>query len=156
MIFFSLSLVFLSIWNFLDYSQNTIFLLICCSIALLVMSIFLSSQKFGERALSMRNCYIRLDDLHFRVKIAEEKENTENLQEFHTNYINILQNIENHSEYDYLRLRFSLRNNKNTTLPPFSWVDYCFLFIRTAIFAIVILAVFSLPLIIRMIWILLS
>lgn len=154
MIFFSLFLVFLSIWNFIYPSQYSGFLLICCAIALLAVSIFLSSQKFGERALSMRNCYLRLDDLYFKVKNAEEG-NSESLQEFNTIYNDILRNIENHSEYDYLRLKFSLRN-KETTLPPFSKIDYCSLIIRTLIFGICILAVFLLPFIVQIIWVLLS
>jgi len=153
MISFSLFLAFFSIWNFFHLNQNNSFLVICCSIALLVVSIFLSSQNYGERALAMRNCYIRLNELYLKAKRAEEAGDAESLQKYFTNYNDILRNIENHSEYDYLRFRFSLRNNKESTLPPFSFVDYCFFFIKTSFFWIRIVFLFLLPFIIQLIWI---
>ncbi len=144
-IFFSLFIVFFSIWNFLHPSQNINLLLIYGAITLLAVSIFLSSQRFNERALAIRNCYIRLNELYFKVKNAEEVENSESIQQFVTSYNDILLNIENHSEYDYLCLRYSLRNNQDTTLPSFSWIDYFNFLVEKLIRLVLIILLFSLP-----------
>jgi len=67
----------------------------------------------------MRNHYLHLQELSSRAIRFEESGNNEGLQKIESEYIYCLSNIENHSEYDFLRLRFNERNNK-TTLPPFS------------------------------------
>ena len=56
--------------------------------------------------------------------MVESEQNSELIKHLENEYFSILQNIENHTEYDYLKLRFSLRNDNKTTLPPFSNLDW--------------------------------
>ena len=144
-IVFSLLMVFSSIWNLKYPNQNINFLLICGAVALLVVSIFLSSQKFIERAHIMRNCYISLDELYLKVKNHEKSPNPEAIVDYQKNYNDILLNIDNHSPYDYLCLRHSLRNNNNTTLPPFTRIDYIHFIIEKAVRILLIMLLFSSP-----------
>jgi len=85
-IVFSLLMVFFSIWNYIHPNQNINFLLICGAIALLTVSIFLSSQKFTERAHAMRNCYISLDELYFKVKKHERGPDPDVIDDYQKRY----------------------------------------------------------------------
>ena len=130
-IWYSFFLVCLTIWNLQFPDEKANIFLAFGSIAVLVASTVVASQKFSERSLAVRNCYLKLDELYFKVKEAEEKQELDDdrIQEFEREYLVILQNVENHSEFDYLCLRVSLRNNKNTTLPEFTtcdWIVYIF------------------------------
>jgi|GEM_PF-1224900 len=124
MTIYSASLVFLSIWNILHPNDQINIALIFSSIAVLVTSIVLSSQRYNERSLAMRNCYIRLDGLYSKAKNAEQNDQNTLLQQIESEYTTALLNVENHTDFDYLRLRFSLRNNQDTTLPAFTKIDY--------------------------------
>jgi len=152
-IVFSLLMVFFSIWNYIHPNQNINFLLICGAIALLTVSIFLSSQKFTERAHAMRNCYISLDELYFKVKKHERGPDPDATDDYQKKYNDILINIENHSPYDYLCLRHSLRNNNNTTLPLFNRIDYIHFIIEKALRILLIMLLFALPFLLASVWI---
>ena len=120
---YSFSLLSLSIWNLL-YSNHIVNLfLVFGSIAVLISSIVLLSQKYTERSIMMRNCYIRLDEIYSKAKRAEQNNDLDMLQQLESEYASTLLNVENHSEYDYLCLRYSLRHNPQTTLPPFTRID---------------------------------
>ncbi len=122
--FYSSLLVFLTVWNLKYPNDHVSILLVIGSIAVLIASITVSSQKYLERSLAMRNCYIKLDELHSKVLRVERNENHELIQQFESEYTANILNIENHSDYDYLCLRFSLRSNTETTLPVFRKSDY--------------------------------
>jgi hypothetical protein len=126
-VWYSSILVCLTIWN-LQFPNNKLNIyLVFGSIAVLIASIVLTSQKYSERSIAMRNCYIKLDELYSKVKNAEGKSDNISIRDFESEYSGIIQNIENHSDYDYLCLRFSLRNRKDTTLPDFlisNWASY--------------------------------
>jgi len=117
--YYSSFLVICSVLNLNYSSEYGSIGLVLGSILVLVTSVFLSSQKFNNRAIAMRNHYLHLQELSSRAIRFEESGNNEGLQKIESEYIYCLSNIENHSEYDFLRLRFNERNNK-TTLPPFS------------------------------------
>lgn len=155
-VIYSLLMVFLSIWNLINSNQNISFFLVCGAIALLAGSIFITSQRYIERANTLRNCYIRLDELYFKVKYCENEQNLQQLNEYYTNYNDILLNVENHSEYDFLCLRYSLRNNKNTTLEPYTIFDLIFFIFSTAKQIMFLLLLFLLPFLLLIIWKLLS
>ena len=152
-IVFSLLMVFLSIWNYIHPNQKISFLLICGAIALLTVSIFLSSQKFTERSHAMRNCYISLDELYFKVNNHERDSHSDAIDDFQKMYNNILLNIENHSSYDFLCLRHSLRNNNKTTLPPYTRIDFMHFIIEKALRIVLIMLFFILPFLLASVWI---
>ncbi len=121
---YSLLLVALSIWNFAKPDANVNMLLILSSVGVLALSIFLSAQKFKDRALSMRNCYVRLDELYLKAKRAEDAKNQEEIERLETSYHDILLMSENHSDFDFLCMRYSLRKDQNITTSPFTTTDY--------------------------------
>lgn len=122
--FYSSLLVFLTVWNLKYPNDHVSILLVIGSIAVLIASITVSSQKYLERSLAMRNCYIKLDELYSKVVRVERNKNHELIQQFESEYTANILNIENHSDYDYLCLRFSLRANTETTFPVFRKSDY--------------------------------
>lgn len=124
MVAYSLALVSLSIWNLQSNLRNLNVISAFASIVVLVLSVYLTAQKYSERSIAMRNCYIQLDELYSRVKRAERDSDTSKLENFESEYSSLLINIENHSEYDYLSLRYSLRDATDTTLPPFNRHDH--------------------------------
>ena len=124
-IIYSSCLVFLTVWNLKYPTSNIEILLVIGSIAVLVASVTVSSQNFLERALAMRNCYIKLDELYSKVVRAEKASDDDAIQQLESEYTANLLNVENHIDYDYLCLRFSLRENKKTTLPSFTKTDFC-------------------------------
>lgn len=120
---YSLALVSLSIWNLQNNDAELNLVSAFASIALLVISVHATSQKYAERSIAMRNLYIKLDELYFKVKRAEKSEDIEKIQNLEAEYTGLLINIENHSEYDYLCLRHSLKDNPSATLPSFTRGD---------------------------------
>ena len=120
---YSLALVSLSIWNLQNNDAELNLVSAFASIALLVISVHAASQKYAERSIAMRNLYVKLDELYSKVKRAENSEDIEMLQNLESEYTSLLINIENHSEYDYLCLRYSLKDNPDTTLPSFTNAD---------------------------------
>lgn len=124
MIAYSLALVSVSIWNLQSNDQKLNIISAFASIVVLVLSVQITAQKYAERSIAMRNCYVKLDELYSRAKRAESNKDDNVLEALESEYTSLLINIENHSEYDYLCLRYSLKDNKNTTLPPFSRADY--------------------------------
>ena len=123
MMLYSLALVSLSIWNLQNNDAELNLVSAFASIALLVISVHASSQKYAERSIAMRNLYIKLDELYSKAKRAEKSEDIEMIQNLEAEYTSLLINIENHSEYDYLCLRHSLKDNPDTTLPSFTRAD---------------------------------
>ncbi len=124
MVAYSLALVSLSIWNLQSNGPKLNVISAFASIVVLVLSVYLIAQKYAERSIAMRNCYIKLDELYSRAKRAEANKDENGLEDLKSEYTSLLINIENHSEYDYLCLRYSLKDNKNTTLQPFTRADY--------------------------------
>lgn len=150
--FYSSSLVFLTIWNLKYPNENVNILFVIGSIAVLIGSITVYSQKYLERSLAMKNCYIKLDELYSKVKNAETNKNYDLIQQLESEYTANILNIENHSDYDYLCLRFSLINNNKTTLPKFRKIDYCQYILERGWRMLLTLFYFVLPLVIALLW----
>ena len=152
MIFYSALLVFLSIWNLSHSNESFNILSIFGAIAVLISSVLLISQRYTERALAMRNCYIHLDDFYLKAKRAEEGGNTETLNDLESSYSKILANVENHTDYDYLCLRWSLRNIENTTLPEFKKEDFINFIWAKSWRAIILILLFFMPIFMVILW----
>ena len=150
MVAYSLALVSVSIWNLLSNDPKLNVISAFASIVVLVLSVYLTAQKYAERSIAMRNCYVKLDELCSRAKRAEANNDEDDLEALESEYTSLLINIENHSEYDFLCLRYSLKDNKNTTLPPFTRADHLQYFWEKAWRIVLTIAAFaiSLPLIV--------
>ena len=152
MIFYSFILVAFSIWNLVYGNETVSMFLVFSAIAVLIATIFLTSQRYTERSILIRTCYIRLDELYSKVKRAEEHNEKDSLEQYESEYAALLLNVENHTNYDYLCLRFSLRNQKNTTLPQFTKKSF-WLFIWEKIWRVFLIAIcFMLPVLLVLFW----
>lgn len=105
-----------------------------------------------ERALAIRNCYIKLDELFSKADRAQKSQNNSIIEQLESEYTANIINVENHSDYDYLCLRYSLRNNPNTTLPDFKIIDYATYFFEKGWRALVVMFYFILPFAIAFLW----
>ena len=152
MIFYSFLLLSVSVWDFVYPSKGLEIYSIVSAIAVLASSILLSSQRYSERAMMIKNCYIRLDELYSKAKGIEKLGGEEGKGTVESEYTNILLNVENHSDYDFLSLRYSLRNNKETTLPKFTRGDYLAYFFAKSYRILASIIVFVLPFIISYVW----
>ena len=127
-VWYSSFVALMTIWNLQYPDEKLNIILVIGSIAVLVASVVLASQKFTERSLAIKHCYIKLDELYSKTKKAEGNNNESHIIELEKEYSEILESVENHSDYDYLYFRFEIRNNQNTTLPAFTCHDH-FLFL---------------------------
>ena len=152
MIVYSSILVFSAIWNLIHPNNDVNLLLVCGSIAVLIVSIYLSSQKFIERSLSIRNCYVQLDKIYSAVKRAEKSQDIKMIENYETKYSDILLSVENHTDYDYLCMRHSIRNEEDTTLPKYTKLDFCHYILEKAYRLLAVVLYFCLPLMILFIW----
>ena len=152
MIVYSSILVFSAIWNLIHPNNDVNLMLVCGSIAVLIVSIYLSSQKFIERSLSIRNCYVQLDKIYSAVKRAEKSQDIKMIENYETKYSDILLSVENHTDYDYLCMRHSIRNEEDTTLPKYTKLDFFHYILEKAYRLLVVVLYFCLPLMILFIW----
>jgi len=151
--YYSAGLVFLSIWN-LQYPDSQIeVLLIIASIAVLIISVLLSSQNYLQRSFIIKNCYIKLDELYSKVLRAQENKETKQIELFESEYTSLMLNTENHSDYDYLCLRFNLRNDNQSKLPTLTNYDYYLYFWGKFWRIIVYIFYFISPIAIAFLWI---
>ncbi len=146
MIFYSSLLVFLSIWILVHPSHKLEIFSIFSSVTVLVASIFLSSQQYKERSLSIKYSYIKLDELASRAIRAENSNDVNTLISIESEYSTILLNVENHTDYDFLVMRYSLRNTQ-TTLPKLSRCEYLTFFPKRVCRLLSLTSLLLLPLI---------
>ena len=114
---YSSVLVCMTIWNLVHPDDHLNIDLVIGSILVLILSIAISSQKYIERSLSMRSCYLKLDELCSKAMRAEKDNDITLLQQLESEYTSNLLNVENHSDYDYLCLRRSGLGNGQRNHP---------------------------------------
>ena len=150
MIYYSFFLVIISFLNLRKrvLNQGVEDLIFIASLAVLITSIFLSSQRFKTRAMQMRNCYTRLDKLYLKVKTSESSngQSEESLDVLSSEYAEVLEGVENHTSFDYLRTRYSYRKNRNTTFGEFKRTDYVHFWYAITWRFFLIMSLFLLPL----------
>lgn len=146
LIWYSLFLVAASIWLLCAPAKSPAYLTVVGSIAVLVASVYLSARNFRSRAVQIRNNYVSLATLVSRARAAENAGDEEELRRVEEAYGDKLVAVENHTEYDYLCLRYSRRRDKDTTLPPLQLGDWAaFMWARLWRYGLV-LALTALPL----------
>jgi hypothetical protein len=128
-IYYSFLLVVVSIYGLAfpnDHTSMLNMLLALGSIAVLIISVVISGRKYAERALEMRICYTDLDLIYEKCLKAENNNEDNQLLEIHESYSRILRSIENHSDYDYLSLRYAHRNDIKFTQSKLSCSEILF------------------------------
>lgn len=108
-VYYSVILISLSIWTlFPEHVDSALSLiLVVASIGLLCISLFIASQNYKNRAIALKSCYIKLEGLGTKLEILKSDilEMDEKKQIFiniENSYLQLLDNVENHSDFDYL------------------------------------------------------
>jgi len=112
------------------------------SILILIVSIILNSKQFGVRASNMKAHYIELSNLLFKIKSDEKK-----ITEYNNEYNKLLNQIENHSEIDYLKAVISLENDDDSTMKKPTLRNKIYYYFRNIVFYFLIACLFILPII---------
>lgn len=113
-IYYSCILIAFSIYGLKNQSYILSLLSTIASISLTLSLLYVGAQKYSERAADLKKNYIQLQELYFKIEgITEE---TPELIKYREEYIELLNNSENHSELDYLKAQISLEKAsvKNT------------------------------------------
>jgi len=98
-------LIVTTVFDKLDKNTSLIY-----SIAILVLSIFILSMNFSERAAKMQILYTQLDALSNKISTNSTKSD-------YQEYSNLIALTENHSEFDYQKVQFELRKMDKKKYP---------------------------------------
>lgn len=108
---FTFSCIF-SIWSYTNKNSSIDLFILFASITVLVSSVFYILKDL-QKALQIRQCYIKLDELYYRSKRAEEIMDMQLVEKIHNEYSNVLVNVENHIDFDHLCFRYSKEMTKH-------------------------------------------
>jgi len=113
-IYYSCILIAFSVYGLKNQSYILSLLSTIASISLTLSLLYVGAQKYSERSAALKKNYIQLQELYYKIEgITNE---TPELIEYREEYIELLNNSENHSELDYLKAQVSLEKAsvKNT------------------------------------------
>lgn len=139
---FSANLIIINLLPNIKNNQYLNIFTISLSILILIASIILNSKQFGVRASNMKAHYIELNKLLFKIE-SDEK----NIADYNLEYNTLLNQIENHSRIDYLKLAIELKKNPNSTVNKPTWRDEVYYYFRIISFYFFIACLFVLPII---------
>lgn len=140
-IYYSCILIAFSVYGLKNQSYILSLLSTIASISLTLSLLYVGAQKYSERSTALKKNYIQLQELYYKIEgITNE---TPELIEYREEYIELLNNSENHSELDYLKAQVSLEKAsvKNTLkyYAVISW--YWFLKVLMVVAPIVVIVV---------------
>lgn len=102
--YYSSFILVLSLYSVIENKGEYNFSIISASMLILIISLLITSMRFKERSLSYKQCYIKLDELlHDIEKNDQDKKIT---CEIYKKYNDVLNLTENHSEYDYYKVKY--------------------------------------------------
>lgn len=111
LIYYSILLIAISIYNYSLIFEKYSLLVVIGSILVFSISLYVYSNNFKGRSLEFRTCYLKLDALYQISKNLDEKD--EKLEGYAKQYNDFLAGFENHSEFDYLKFRYTLGQKKD-------------------------------------------
>lgn len=140
--YYSFWIVVITVIDIKSEKLNFELLTLILAIAILVISIFIFAMNYKERSLKFQSAYIKLRNL-YRQALNNEKNSIDN-SEIEKEYDNILELTENQSECDYLRVRYSVRNDEkykevNQKFECSDYFAYFMCFSKTPLIAVVLL-----------------
>jgi SMODS and SLOG-associating 2TM effector domain family 5 len=129
--YYSVLVVGLSIWTLFPEhtSTNLSFVSVLSSIGLLCASLFVTSRNFKGRSIALKACYTKLDQLHTRLLILDisftnQEDVKQKFLEIESTYNELLNGVENHSEYDYFKVLNQTGEKKLTCWQQFTLIAY--------------------------------
>ncbi|HBD95859.1 MAG: hypothetical protein A2015_13055 [Spirochaetes bacterium GWF1_31_7] len=110
--YYSVFLIILSIINLYKSGNYNSLTLVILSISTTFIVLFYNFQNYKERALSMKNVYIELDQIYIELKTID-KSNIDKILKISSDYSSVLSSVENHNVYDFLVFQYEI-DKKNT------------------------------------------
>lgn len=121
--YYTLVILSISIWSIYIVNQgddHLSFMTIIASLFLLGGTWGINSMNFKERISNLKACYIDLDVLYSDLEILDENitsipmsQITSKFEEIRASYSKILNAVENHTSYDYLKFKHQTKEGFN-------------------------------------------
>lgn len=99
-VYYSCATIIFSILSLLKHDDTLSLMTIFMTISLLIVILYLNSQKYLENAREYRKNYTQLQMLEFKIRHIKENED-EKLEKIEEKYCELLGLTNNHIEYDY-------------------------------------------------------
>ncbi|WP_411334299.1 SLATT domain-containing protein [Metabacillus indicus] len=147
--YFTLVILSISIWTLFSSNESDYFsfITIIASLFLFAGTIGVNSLNYKERISNLKSCYIELDELLGDLEILKndiltlEKENARTrFDNIRTSYKKILDDVENHNSYDYLKFQVNTKEYRH-------WTHFVKYYLFNIGFILVILSLVLIPLI---------
>ncbi|WP_399631681.1 SLATT domain-containing protein [Sporosarcina sp. SG10008] len=137
--YFTLVVLSISIWTLYSNvdSNQLSFITVIASLFLFAGTIGVNSLNYKERIVNLKSCYIKLDELIGDLEILKN-----DLPQLHrdivrgrfeiirSSYQKILDEVENHNAYDYLKFQVSQKDFKKKT----DYVKYAFRYVKYTLY----------------------
>ncbi|MFA1822981.1 SLATT domain-containing protein [Virgibacillus oceani] len=113
--YYTLMILSISIWSLNTTNNNHLSLfVIIASLFLFAITIGINSLNYKERIIYLKSSYIKLDDLYIDLNILldelpfiEKKEAKNRFIEIRNEYSKVLESVENHNAYDFIKFQIS-------------------------------------------------
>lgn len=104
-IYYSILTTVLTIINMSSIeSKNIDILILVASISVTNFLLYIDKQNYKERYLALKKNYLDLNELQIEIKSLENKKDSEMYNKIALKYNDLLREVENHKEYDYIKL----------------------------------------------------
>lgn len=101
-ILYSLSVIFVSILLTITKDEMMNYFIIFASIGILIVSVWVSSQRYIERANAFRNNYTEIGELEIKLSLLYGDElSRDKIKEINFEYQELMRKVENHKEIDF-------------------------------------------------------
>jgi hypothetical protein len=156
--YYTLVILSISIWTLFSNDENNnnlSFITVVASLFIFAGTVGVNSLNFKERISKFKSCYIKLDELNGDLEILKNDlsklgsgEPRQRFEIIRSSYIKMLEDIENHHAYDYLKFQV---NNKYKINYGNYLKYYFYNFVFILVILILVLIPFS-PIILLMEW----
>lgn len=104
-IYYSAILAAVSILNYVNKSEHIDVISIVLSVMVTILFLYFEGKNYKERYIKMKQNYNDLNLLYYRIEniISLNEIDAEKFKEVSNKYITLLNDVENHSEYDYIK-----------------------------------------------------
>lgn len=142
--YYSAFILILSLYDIINTTVEYNISIVSASMLILIVSLIITSMRFKERSLAHKQCYIKLDEL--QQEIAKNENDDQIESEVFKKYNDVLNLTENHSEYDYFKVKYYDKSKEEyLTISRKELLKMCIRWIIMFLSAIIIV---TLPLII--------
>lgn len=140
-VYYSVFIAIISIISIVTNNTGYSLVSVILSVTLTITISFASSLNYKERAEKMKKNYIDINQLEIQLKYTNENDE---LKKIELEYSNLLNNVENHIEFDYFKAL--LNNNEKLNRKQFIsyWSHLIFSFLFRAIIFLIPIFIFIL------------